>query len=196
MKVHYLIVIVSLALSCNQGTEKDSSSTEESNTEQTSENSESTNDLEQNGDYSSLFNSADCKVITAEAISTALDKVFIDMGQENFCSFKSQLPEDKTWYLSISREDMSKSDIQREIQSFQSDETGILSLQMSETGDTYLCNQHSHGYLSVYNPNYNGSVVITYGSVAASRGFTKEERLEHRDYAVKLANALLKKHQK
>jgi len=197
MKAHYLIVIAVLALSCNQGTEQDSSSTEESNTEQASGNTESATDgLEQNGDYSSLFNSADCKVITAEEISTVLDKVFIDLEIKGFCLFKSKLLEDKTWNLGIAQNDMSRSDIQREIQSFQSDETGILSLQMSETGDTYLCNQHSHGYLSIYNPNYDGSILIDYGSVAASRGFTKEERLEHRDYAVKLANALLKKHQK
>jgi hypothetical protein len=91
---------------------------------------------------------------------------------------------------------MSKNDIQREIQSFTSDETGQLAMQTSETGDTYLCNQHSHGYLSMYNPNYDGSVAIRYGSVGGSRAFTKEERQEHQAMALKLANVLLKKHQK
>ena len=118
------------------------------------------------------------------------------MNRKGSCSFKMEFPNNKTWYLSILRNDMSKSDIQREIQSFKSDETNLLKLQISDTGDTYLCNQHSHGYLSIYNPNYNGSVFIRYGSVGESRGFTKEERLEHRDLALKLANTLLKKHQK
>ena len=91
---------------------------------------------------------------------------------------------------------MSASDIQREIETFKSDETGQLTFQMSESGDTYLCNQHLQGYLSLYNPNYNGTVLIRYGSVGESRGFSKDERLEHRDLAFKLANTLLKKHQK
>jgi hypothetical protein len=118
------------------------------------------------------------------------------MGIKGRCSFESKFSNNRTWYLRIVREDPSKSDIQREIENFKSDETGQLVLQMSETGDTYLCIQHSNGYLSIYNPNYNGSVFITYGSIGESRGFSKEERLEHRELALKLANFLLKKHQK
>jgi hypothetical protein len=198
MKINYLFLIVTLlALGCNEGPKQERSPTEGSKTEQTDKSSEATtNELKQNGDYSSLFNSQDCKVITAEEISTSLGVAFVDMNIKALCSFKSELPNNKTWYLGIVRNDMSKSDIQREIQSFKSDETGLLSFQMSETGDTYLCNQHSHGYLSIYNPNYTGSVVVSYGSVAESRDFTKEERLEHRDLALTLANTLLKKHQK
>jgi hypothetical protein len=48
----------------------------------------------------------------------------------------------------------------------------------------------------MYNPNYDGSVAIRYGSVGGSRAFTKEERQEHQAMALKLANVLLKKHQK
>lgn len=155
MKINYLFIIVVLALSCKEGPKQDSSSTEGSSTEQTTKTSEPANDdLKQNGNYSSLFNSQDCKVITAEEISTALGMAFIDKEIKGFCSFKSELPNNKTWNLGITRNDISKSDMQREIQSFKSDETGLLSLQMSENGDTYLCNQHSHGYLSIYNPNY------------------------------------------
>jgi len=198
MKIIYVCVIVALTLSCKEGARQDNLSAEGSYTEQakTLETPKLTStDSKKNRNYSSLFNSPDCKVITAEEISTALDMVFIDMDSKALCSFKSQLPNNKTWYLSIVRNDMSKNDIQREIQNFKSDETGRLALQMSEIGDTYLCNQHSNGYLSLYNPNYNGSVLIRYGSVAESKGFTKEERLEHRDLALKLANTLLKKHQ-
>ena len=197
MKINYLFVIVALILSCNEGPKQESSPTEEGNTEQATKNTEPTNsDLKQNGDYSSLFNSPDCKVITAEEISTILGIAFTDMNLKGMCLFKSPLSDNKTWNLSIIRNNMSKSDIQREIKSFKSDETGILTLQISETGDTYLCNQHPNGYLSIYNPNYSGSVIISYGSVGESRGFSKEERLEHRDLALKLANSILKKHQK
>jgi hypothetical protein len=197
MKINYLFIIVFLTLSCKEGAKQSSLPTEGSNTEQTNKNTEpAINELKQNGNYSTLFNSSDCKVITAEEISTALDMTIVDENIKGFCSFKSQFPNNKTWHLGITQKDISKSDMQREIQSFKSDETGFLSIQVSESGDTYLCNQHSNGYLSIYNPNYNGFVFITYGSVATSRDFTKEERLEHRDLALKLANTLLEKHQK
>lgn len=198
MKINYLFLFVTLlALGCTEGTQQNSGSTEESNTEQPTPNAEpATDGLKQNGNYSSLFNSPNCKVISAEEISSALGITFTDMNLQGLCSFQSKLPNNKTWYLSILRDNMSKGDIQREIQNFKSDETGQLALTISESGDTYLCNQHSNGYLSIYNPNYDGSVLIRYGSVGESRDFTKEERLEHQNLALKLANTLLKKHQK
>jgi hypothetical protein len=197
MKINYLFAILLLVLGCKEGPKQDALATEAGKTEQSTETTKATaQDLKQNGDYSSFFNHPDCKVITAEELSTVLGLSFVDMNLKNACSFKSQLTKDKTWYLSVMLNDMSKSDIQREIDSYKSDETGLLAWQTSETGDTYLCNQHSHGYLSIYNPMYNRSALIRYGSVAESRGFTAEERLQHRDMALKLANALLKKHQK
>ena len=197
MKIYYLIAVVVLALGCKESTKQDNATTEATNTEQTKTNSEpAITDAKQNGDYTSLFNSPDCKVITAEEISAALGVEFTDKNIKNICSFKSEFPNNKTWNLSIMRNDMSPKDAQREIESFKSDETGMLMLKMSDDGDSYLCNQHSHGYLSIYNPNYNGSIGIRYGSVAESRSFTKEERLEHRELAFKLANTILKKHKK
>lgn len=197
MKISYLFVIVALVLvSCQEAPQQDNSATEESTTEQTNETTEQTpSGLKQQGDYSSLFNSPDCKVITAEEISTALGIAITDRGIKGVCSFESKFSDNRTWYLSITRNEMSKSDIQREVDSFKSDETGQLAVQTSETGDTYFCIQHLQGYLSIYNPNYDGSISIGYGSIGASRGFSKEERLEHQELAVKLANALLKKHQ-
>jgi hypothetical protein len=198
MKINYVFIIAALlTLGCKEGTTQNNPSTEGSITEQTNKKTESAQDgLKQHGDYSSLFNSPDCKVITVEELSAALGVAFTEMDPKTFCSFKAQFPNNKTWHLSIVRNAMSKNDIQREIQSFTSDETGQLAMQTSETGDTYLCNQHSHGYLSMYNPNYDGSVAIRYGRVGGSRAFTKEERQEHQAMALKLANVLLKKHQK
>ncbi len=198
MQINYLFIALALlSMGCNETNKQDSVSTEGSNAEEINKNAEpASSALKQNGNYASLFNSPDCKVITAEEISSALGITFVDMESKTKCSFKSQFPNNKTWYLSILRNDMSKSDIQREIQSFKSDETGRLELQMSETGDTYLCTQHSHGYLTLFNPNYNASILIRYGSVGESRGFTEEERLEHRHLALQLANTLLTKHQK
>lgn len=194
---HYVLLLLVMCLGCKESPTQDHPSKEEHNTEQTNQKSaSSTEEVKQVGDYTSLFNSPDCKVITAEEISTALSITFTDMNTKGLCSFKSEFPGNKTWYLSILRNDMSASDIQREIETFKSDETGQLTFQMSESGDTYLCNQHLQGYLSLYNPNYNGTVLIRYGSVGESRGFSKDERLEHRDLAFKLANTLLKKHQK
>lgn len=197
MKIIYLFLIAALTLGCKENPKQENLPTEESNPEQTNKNTEPViSDLTQNGNYASLFNSPDCKVITAEEISTILGTVFIDMDIKNLCSFKSEIANNKIWYLSIIRNDMSKSDIQREIQNFKSDESGRLVFQMSETGDTYLCIQHSNGYVSIYNPNYDGSVLISYGSTAESRAFSKEERLKHQELALKLANSLLKKYRK
>ncbi|WP_367390859.1 hypothetical protein [Lewinella sp. LCG006] len=195
MNLNYFFLLIVLALAgCKEAPQQNQFSAEENDsTEQTDKATEqNTGDLAQQGDYSSLFNSPDCNVISAEEISTALGLTVTDMGIKGRCSFESKFPNSRTWYLTIARNDMSKSDIQREIATFKSDETGQLALQISETGDTYFCIQHSNGYLSIYNPNYNGSVLIQYGSVGESRGFSKEERLEHRALAVKLANTLLK----
>ena len=197
MKIISLFVVIGLAVSCKENAKQERFPAKESTSDQTNINTEPTiGDLKQNGNYNSLFSSPDCKVITAKEISAVLGITFVDMNRNTLCSFKSEGPNGKTWYLNIVRNDMSKSDIQREIQSFKSDETGRLVLQISETGDTYLCNQHSNGYVSIYNPNYSGNVLISYGSAAESRAFTKEERMEHRDFAFVLANALLKKYQK
>jgi hypothetical protein len=198
MKTTYLFLIIALALvSCQEAPQQNNSATEETATEQANETTEqSTGGLKQQGDYSSLFNGSDCNVITAEEISAALGIAITDRGIKGQCAFESKFSDNRTWYLSILRDNMSKSDIQREVDSFKSDETGQLLAQISETGDTYLCIQHLQGYLSIYNPNYDSAVFIRYGSVGESRGFSKEERLEHQALAVKLANALLKKHQK
>lgn len=198
MKTTYLFLIIALALvSCQEAPQQNNSATKETATEQANETTEqSTGGLKQQGDYSSLFNSLDCNVITAEEISTALGIAITDRGIKGQCAFESKFSDNRTWNLSILRDKKSKSSIQREIDNFKEDETGLLAQQISETGDTYLCIQHMQGYLSIYNPNYEGAVFITYGSVGASRGFSKEERLEHQELAVKLANALLKKHQK
>jgi len=197
MKINYLFLFVILALSCKEGVKQESLPMVENNIEQPIKKTETaTDDLKQNGDYTSLFNSSDCKVITAEEISAALGVTFSDVDNKWVCSFKSESANNKTWNLTISLNEMKKSDIQREIKSFKSDETGLLVLEISETGDTYLCNQHLQGYLSIYNPNYDSSVLIGYGSVGVSRGFSKEERLGHRDLALKLANTLLNKHKK
>lgn len=194
---HYVFILLVMCLGCKESTTQDRLSTGERNAKELNQKtSPTTEEAKQVGDYTSLFNSPDCKVITAEEISTALSINFTDMNTKGLCSFKSEFPGNKTWYISILRNDMSSSDIQREIESFKRDETGQLTFEMSESGDTYLCNQHLQGYLPLYNPNYNGSVLIRYGSVGESREFSKEERLEHRDLAFKLANTLLKKHQK
>ena len=181
-------------MSCSDASNQDASSApdDSGNSEQTDV--ETKTGLQQNGDYSSLFNRADCKVITAVEISSLLGMTFTDLNLNNSCSFQSEFPDNKKWNLTINYNEMSENDMQREIESFRSDETGMLSLEMSETGDTYFCIQHSHGYFSMYNPNYDGAIFIRYGSVAESRGFSKEERLEHKASAMKLANELLRKH--
>ena len=198
MKINYLFIIVAIIfVSCKEGTKQDSVSTETTKSEVVTKAAEpSKTVLTQNGDYSSLFNSEDCHVITAEEISTATGVSFSEMDPESLCNFISEASNTRKWYLSIKRDNMRDGEIDREIQNFVSDETGQLNYKMSETGDTYLCIQHSHGYLSMYNPNYNGSVLIRYGSIGESRGFSKEERETHKELSVKLANALLTKHKR
>lgn len=194
MKFYYLFVVAGLALGCSDASNQDSESSQERRTTSEDSNNEAKSGLQQAGDYSSLFNRSDCKVITAEEISTLLGVPFVDMNLNDRCSFQSEFPGNKNLYVSISHTEMSSDDMLREIENFKSDETGLLALEMSDTGDTYFCIQHSHGYFSMYNPNYKGSILINYGSVGASRGFTKEERLEHKNYALKIANSLLERY--
>ena len=153
-------------------------------------------DLKQQGNYASLFNSPNCNVISVEEISAAFAIPIVDMNLKERCSYKSDFGGDKTWYLDIRIDKISKASILKEIESFKSDETGQLELKLSETGDTYFGIQHAQGYLSIFNTNYESSVLISYGSVGVSRNFTKEERLQHKEFAVKLANSLLEKHKK
>lgn len=198
MKINYVFVLacIVLALGCGEGTERDTSDTDGSAEREEETSTEPAGaDLTQNGNYATLFNSPDCKVMTAEEISAAIGITVTDMNIPNTCSFESPFPDGKKWYLSILRSDMRSGEVQREIETFKSDETGQLAIEVSETGDTYLCIQHLQGYLSIYNPNYNGSVLVRYGSVGESRGFTPEARLEHQAYAKKIANALLRKYQ-
>ncbi len=197
MKLAPLLLIAILALSCSEGAQENSNNSSQTDSTQNAATNESAQEgITQQGDYSSLFNRNDCQIMSAEEISTTLGMPFTDMGIKNVCSFQTEWSNDKTWYLSFILNNMSKSDVQREIQSFQSDETGMLELHMSETGDTYFGIQHMNGYLSIYNSDYSAGILIRYGSVGESRAFTKEERLEHKDLALKLANAVLKKHQR
>lgn len=197
MKINYLFFLLFIALGCNESPTQDHSQTEVATTEEKNNTTEvSSTDVKQNGDYTSLFNNPDCNVITAEEISSALGLVFKDMQVKGSCSFQTEFPNNKSWFLSILRYEMSKSDILREINNFKSDESGQLAIEISESGETYFCIQHNNGYLSIFNTNYSSSFLIRYGSIGESRGFSKEERLVHKDLAVKLANTILMKHQK
>lgn len=197
MKLSLLLFFATLALSCSEGAQENSNNSSQADSPQNSSTNEPTQEgLIQQGDYSSLFNRNDCQIMSAEEISSTLNMPFTDMGIKNVCSFETEWSNDKTWYLSFILNNMSKSDVQREIQSFQSDDTGMLELHMSETGDTYFGIQHMNGYLSICNSDYSAGILIRYGSVGESRAFTKVERLEHKNLALKLANAMLKKHQR
>lgn len=202
MKIIYLSLLATIVLTtgCNDSDKKNSTTTEGvTSTEQKKNNPEPASndiDLKQNGNYASLFNSPDCKVTTAEDLATALDIPVTDKQDKYGCRFELQLPNNKTKLFSINQEDMSKAAIIKEIKTFKEDETGMLMHEISESGDTYLGNQHSHGRMMIFNPNYDGVIYISYGSVGESRNFSKEERLEHRDLAKKIANMLLKTHQK
>jgi len=197
MKTIYLILFALLTIGCNETKKEGDLVSQENDPEFVQKDGERAPDvLEQAGNYDTLFNSPNCSVITEEEISDILGLTFADINVEGFCSFKTDAGGGKTWNISLMRDDWRPGEIERELDSFITDETGILTYQISETGDTYLCNQHANGNLTLYNTNYSGSVSITYGSVAVSRGFTPEERLGHRDNAIKLANALLLKHQR
>jgi len=195
MKI-YLLLLIALVLSCQETSKQATTSVEKYSAVQKEKKVVATNGgLDQNGDYSSLFNRADCKVITAEEMSLALGTTFTDESTGRLCNFRSQMG-DKSWILNILYNKMSKKSMLKEIKNFQTHEAGFLTHKVSDTGDTHLCNQHSHGYLSIYNPNYDGMILIRYGSVASGQGFTKEDRLVQQDLALKLANTLLKKHKK
>lgn len=193
MKTSYLFLLFLFALSCTEASIPENESAETSRSESSSTPDAKSDGGSRSGNYASLFNSPDCKVATVEEISAATGLSFMDMNIQGTCSYESKIG-DRTWYISIIKNEMSSEEIQKEIEIFKSDETGMLSYQMSETGDTYLCIQHSTGYLSMYNPDYSSSILIRYGSVGESRKFSKEERIEHQAKAVKLANALLTKH--
>ncbi len=112
MKYSLLFLLTALTLGCAEGATEGQQQTEAQQTEEKSD------ALAQNGDYSSLFNSPDCTVITAEEINAALGIACVDMQLAGGCSFKTEYSDDRTWYLSILKNDLDQNEVLKEIQDF------------------------------------------------------------------------------
>ena len=99
---------------------------------------------------------------------------------------------------------MTLTEIQREIEGYQERQREMpenlqkmtgMSIELAETGDTYLAYQKKHGRMLILNANYGG-IVLTYGALNAATTRTPEQQEALIGKMTQLANYLLKKHRK
>lgn len=151
-------------------------------------------ELDQNGDYTSLFSRESCEgIITAEEISRVTGNAVLREDAPG-CLFEITIPGEEPNNISINSGQMNRSDIAKEIKSFIKN-APILQHVISDTGDTYLCMQATHGRILLYNTNYDGYVLLSYLSAMERVNISKEQKEERQKSGLKIANAILKKHQ-
>ncbi len=162
-------------------------------------------DLKQNGDYSALFNATqeNCPLMTPEELEQALSLAAGSVETEGFaCSSSITQPDGSKGRLVINTGTLaSLEDVKNEISNYLKDNSGLLSAQISESGDTYLCIHKARGSLFIFNPKLERYVNIGYGSRAAAivnkkKGIETAPETTMREQAIIIANKLLEKYKK
>ncbi len=162
-------------------------------------------DLKQNGDYSALFNATqeNCPLMTPAELEAALSLASGSVETEGFaCSSSITQADGSKGRLVINTGKLtSLQDVKNEISNYLKDNSGLLSAQISESGDTYLCIQKARGSLFMFNPTNERYVSIGYGSRAAAivnkkKGIETTPEATMRDQAIIIANKLLEKYKK
>lgn len=167
-------------------------------------------ELNQNGEYTDLFNSGlkNCEFLTiaelADAIGAEENKVATkDNGY--YCEYTFKDDNGLITRFQITSNPMKKTDIKKEINGYLKDEEALgkdsrlVEVRQSETGDTYLMmNQDRH--VNMFNTNYENFINVAYTPVFDSREqdveFINTKKTEMRNRAFAIANALLKKYKK
>lgn len=170
----------------------------------------STSALNQNGDYSQLFNPGlkNCEFLTvsefADAISVEENQVATkDNGY--YCEYTFKDDKGLLTRFQITNNPMKKTAIEKEIKGSLDDaksfgkDSRLVEVRESVTGDTYLImNQDRH--VKLLNNNYENFTNVAYTPVFDAKEkdveFIKTKRAEMRNKAFAIANALLKKYKK
>lgn len=201
MKYLHFLLVALLLMACNtaedkkQTTDKAKNATPAKTSKKTAKSDADTVKLDQNGDYTSLFSRENCEgIITAEEISAVLG-FSVSRQEYDGCHYEIIIPGEEPNLVTISSGKMNRSDIEREIKSFKKN-APILQYVISDTGDTYLCIQATHGRILLYNPNYDGYVMVGYMAAAERIKVSKEQIEKRKKTGIQIANAILKKHQR
>lgn len=201
MKLLATYCLLMLFIACNSSEEKkdeqkDSieSSQTTKNKKETAKNSKTDIFLPQKGDYSILFSKQECNtLITAEELSNLIGK---QVTQDSYgCNFIINKDEATTNRINFLHQKFPKANVVKEIKNYIKDAPFIYQ-ELSASGDTYLCHQPAPGRLLIFNPNYANTIVIKYTKRNADGTLDKPNIEENKNFAVKAANFLIKKHSK
>ncbi|MEO6347503.1 MAG: hypothetical protein ABIO60_06285 [Aquaticitalea sp.] len=214
MKTNFIFPILFLVLSCNSSTDKKKENKPSSQpAEETRHSDKTTYDtsLKQNGDYTALFirDDKDCDLLSLNEMATVLkldeSHITTSNGVYGFCKFSLNLVDGTKTALLLSALPYKKIDISREIESFMKMENDFGSkntiggyLVLSDSKDTYFGIRSDRGELFMFNPTYDGAIMIKFGSVVEAATmrvtYTEEQKKQRLDNAVAVANFLLKKY--
>ncbi|SDB30878.1 hypothetical protein SAMN03097699_0625 [Flavobacteriaceae bacterium MAR_2010_188] len=213
---NYIIVMALIAFfSCGDGSSEktETNGMQTSNSAVENENKIIPNqNLQQNGDYSELFNRnpKNCMLMEAKEIATELQlsedrSVFVSNSYGN-CAFSLKLNDGSPTKVSFMFIEWDKKTIQKELDSFRDIESSFGAdndegiLVVSDTRDTNFGIRKARGDLFMLNPNYNGAILIRFGGVIEESTnkvtYTDAQKNERLNNAVTIANYLLKKYKK
>lgn len=156
--------------------------------------------LQQNGDYSTLFNlsKGDCSFISANDISKALslpEAAIQDVSGYGSCNYEITLDDASKWTVFMQWHAFPKDQITKEIKSY-TEEGSPLMAQISETKDTYLCIHPFNKFLMLYNNNYDGAIQISYCTMTECRKLSEVQKETRKQLAITLGDYVLQKHKK
>lgn len=156
-------------------------------------------ELPQKANYNRLFSTTkkDCPLLTAAEIADLLELPVTNVSQgdsSNACFTEIRLEDGTKYSVVINSGWMSREAIASEINRYREAHTPESPVyQLSENGDNYICHQRMMYRMFIYNPLYEGFIVLNFNSV----NYLKKEvsllptRVEH---TYRLANALLHKY--
>lgn len=197
MKTASTILVFLLLIGCNSSEKKDKIETPVKTAKPSAKTEKKAEiDLPQNSNYTALFNNEECSsIITAAQIEKATGMSVTPKMDKQFCRYELPIAGKKPTSYMIDQFAMSKNQVQKEIESYIKNKP-FLHAQVSETGDSYVCMQASHGRVIIYNSNYENGIIVSYGSRPTRSMFTKEEQETQNQVALTIANAILKNNQK
>lgn len=216
MKLHLLFPLLLLIISCNSTTEKNQANQTSNQPQEdvgTSPKTITDSLLKQNGDYTALFvrDDKDCDLLSLNEMATLLklDESDIETSNNGYgsCRFLLNLKDGTKTSLSLRASPYKKSDISREIESYKKMESDFGEnntfggyLVLSDTKDTYFGIRSDRGELFMFNPTYDGTILLKFGSaveaVTNKITYSEEQKKERLDNAIAVANFLLKKYKK
>lgn len=186
--VGYILWVVAFFVACQSKKEEPTNSLVENGVE-----------LPQQANYSRLFSTTknDCPLLTAAEIADLLELPAKNVSQgdsSNACFTEIRLQDGSKYSVVINSGSMSQEAIISEIKRYREAHTPESPVyQISETGDNYICHQRMLYRMFIYNPQYEGFIVLNFNSVNYLKKEVSplQQRVEH---TYRLANALIEKY--